>query len=212
MVFISRHSCFSKQHFKLSLLLLSVLLLSACVSITQLPPAGDTKQAWETRANYLYGVEDWAAQIVLVGNSHQQKFKTRVVWTQQSENYQIKLRDFIGRTVAIIDGTPSGVVAKTSKGERYQGDDAEALINELFAINIPVTGMRYWLQGIPMPNESIDELMLDDNGLAKTLSQQGWKISYPHYVQNNLYNMPSQVILEFENINLTVKISQWTLQ
>ncbi len=211
MNFMSRSICFFKEQIKLSLLLLSVLMLSACISISQLPPAEDAKQVWDARANYLYALDDWTAQIVLVGNNHQQKFKTRVDWQQQSENYQIKLRDFIGRTIAIIDGSPSGVVAKTSNGQRYQGDDAEALINELFAINIPVAGMRYWLQGVPMPNETIDQLALDDNGLAKTLSQQDWKISYPHYLQNDPYKMPSQVILEFENISLTVKISQWTL-
>jgi outer membrane lipoprotein LolB len=212
MIFMSRPICFFKEQIKLSLLLLSVLMLSACISVSQLPPVEDAKQEWDARANYLYGLEDWTAQIALIGNNHQQKFKTRAAWKQQSENYQIKLRDFIGRTVAIIEGTPSGVMAKTSKGERYQGDDAEALINDLFAINIPVTGMRYWLQGVPMPNESIDQLMLDENGLAKSLSQQGWSILYSHYLQNDPYKMPGQVILEFENIKLTVKISQWTLQ
>ena len=209
---MSRSTCFSVGQIKFGLLLL-VVLLSACTTTSQPPPpADDAKHLWNARTNYLYQQQDWTAQITLVGNSHQQKFKTRVIWKQQSDTYQIKLRDFIGRTVAIIDGTPSAVVAKTSKGERYQGDDAEALINELFAINIPVTGMRYWLQGVPLPDETIDHLELDDHGLAKSLHQQGWEISYPYYLHNEPYKMPSQVILEFENIKLTVKITQWTFQ
>jgi outer membrane lipoprotein LolB len=209
--FMLRSICFSIEQIKFSLLLLSVLL-SGCTSTSQPLPTEDVKQRWDVRTEYLYQQQDWTAQIALVGKSHKQKFKTRVIWKQQSENYQIKLRDFIGRTVAIIDATPSGVVAKTSKGERYQGDDAEALIDELFAINIPVTGMRYWLKGVPMPNERIDEIVLDDDGLTKSLSQQGWEISYPNYLQYDPYKMPSQVILEFENISLTVKITQWILQ
>ena len=210
MIFKSQPSCFPIEQVKLSVLLLAVLLLPACITISKLPSVEDAKQEWDDRISYLYEQQNWTAHIALVGNSHQQKFKVRVIWKQQSENYQIKLRDFIGRTIAIIDGTPSGVVAKTSKGERYQGDDAEALINELFAINLPVTGMRYWLQGVPMPNETIDHVELDDNGLAKNLNQQGWAISYPQYVQNQPYKMPGLVNLEFENIKLTAKISQWT--
>ena len=212
MIFKSSPRCFSIEQVKFSVLLLAVLQLPACITISQLPPVEDAKQVWDARTSYLYGQQDWTAHIALVGNKHQEKFKVRVIWKQQSEDYQIKLRDFIGRTIAIIDGTPSGVVAKTSMGERYQGDDAEALINQLFTINIPVTGMRYWLQGVPMPNETIDRIELDDNGLAKHLSQQGWTISYPQYVQNLPYKMPSQVILQFENIKLTTKISQWILQ
>jgi len=213
MIFNSRFRYFTIALIKRSVVLLAALLLSACITITQPPvPIEDAQQEWVARTDYLYQQQDWTAHIALLGNSHQQKFKVRVVWKQQAENYQIKLRDFIGRTIAIIDGTPAGVVAKTSKGERYQGDDAEALIKQLFDINIPVTGMRYWLQGVPMENESIDQLVLDDHGLAKTLSQQGWAMSYPHYMENQPYKMPSQVILEFENIKLTAKISQWTSQ
>lgn len=196
---------------KSSLVLLLMSLLSACVSVTQVPPAEDVKQIWDARATYLYQQEDWEAQLSLVGVTDQQKFKTRVVWDQQSDDYQIKLRDFIGRTIAIINGSPSRVVAKTSKGQRYQGDDAETLIDELFAINIPVTGMRFWLQGLPVPNVEVDQLTFNDDGLAQTLNQQGWKISYPYYMSNKPYKMPSQVLLEFEDIKLTVKISQWKL-
>ncbi|MFK7795256.1 MAG: lipoprotein insertase outer membrane protein LolB, partial [Gammaproteobacteria bacterium] len=184
MIFKSQFCCFSIKKVKISVLILTALLLPACIKVTQPLPVEDAKQAWDVRTNYLYEQQDWTAHIALVGNSHQQKFKVRVIWKQQSENYQIKLRDFIGRTIAIIDGTPSGVVAKTSKGERYQGDDAETLINELFAINIPVTGMRYWLQAVPVPVETIDHIELDDNGLAETISQQGWTMSYPQYLQS----------------------------
>ena len=200
------------EQIKLGLVLLLVLLFSACTLNLQPSLVENTKQKWDARTNFLYQKQNWTAQIALIGNNQQEKFKTRVVWEQQSDTYQIKLHDFIGRTIAVIDGTPSGVIAKTSKGERYQGDDAEALIDELFAINIPVSGMRYWLQGVPIPNETIDQILLDDSGLTKSLSQQGWEITYPHYLQNEPYKMPSQVILEFENIKLTVKITQWTLQ
>ncbi|MDW3095393.1 MAG: lipoprotein insertase outer membrane protein LolB [Gammaproteobacteria bacterium] len=195
---------------KSSLVLLLVSLLSACISVTKVPTE-DVKQVWDARANYLYQLEDWEAQLSLVGVTNQQKFKARVVWYQQTDDYQIKLRDFIGRTIAIIDGSPSEVVAKTSKGKRYQGDDAETLIDELFAINIPVTGMRYWLQGLPLPSVEVEQLNFNDEGLAHILNQQGWKISYPYYMSNNPYKMPSQVLLEFEDIELNVKISQWKL-
>lgn len=194
---------------KSSLVLLLVSSLSACISVTHVPTTEEVEQVWDARANYLYQQESWEAHLSLVGITDQQKFKTRVVWNQQSDDYQIKLRDFIGRTIAIIDGSPLEVVAKTSKGQRYQGDDAESLIDELFAINIPVTGMRYWLQGLPVPDVEVDQLLFNDEGLAQTLNQQGWKISYPYYVSNKPYKMPSQVLLEYEDIKLTAKISQW---
>ena len=196
---------------RLGLLLMTLYLLSACVSVAPVTPTQDVNQVWQARANHLYAQTHWTAQMSLIGVTEQQKFKTRVTWKQQSEHYQIKLRDFIGRTIAVIDGSPEGVVAKTSKGKKYQGQDAETLISELFGIHIPVTGMRYWLQGIPLPDANVDRLILSDQGLAESISQQGWEMSYPHYLSNDPFKMPSQVLLEIENIALTVKISQWAI-
>ncbi len=195
---------------RLALLLITLHLLSACISVTPVTPAQDVNQAWQARVKHLYDQNNWTAQMSLTGVTEQQKFKTRVVWKQQSEHYQIKLRDFIGRTIAVIDGSPAGVVAKTSKGEKFQGQDAETLIYELFGIHIPVTGMRYWLQGLPLPGVNVDQLILSDQGLAESISQQGWSMSYPNYLSHDPFKMPSQVLLEIENIALTVKISQWT--
>lgn len=192
------------------LLLVAVLALNACVSVIPIVPTEDVNQAWKDRASYLNEHESWTAHMSLIGVTEQQKFKTRVVWEQQSDQYQIKLRDFIGRTIAVIDGSATGVVAKTSKGKRYQGSDAEALINELFGIRIPVTGMRYWLQGLPQPNNKVEQLTLTDDGLAENIHQQGWHITYPNYLDNVPYKMPSDVLLAFDELELTVNVSQWT--
>lgn len=202
---------FSIELIKLILLPCLPLFISACVSVSKVPPLGDAQPLWVARSEYLYSQNNWRAQMSLLGMDGEQKFKTRADWTQKNDSYQIKLRDFIGRTIAIVDGQPLAVEVKTSKGQHYQGDNAEALINELFAINIPVSGMRYWLQGVPVPEQPVDRVILNAEGLAESISQQGWEITYPHYQFNEPYKMPGHVQLEFENIKLSVKITEWVL-
>ena len=189
-------------------ILLLMLAMHGCVTLTPVPPAEDADLLWQTRSEYLYE-QHWTAHLALIGVTDQQKFKTRAVWEQQGERYTIKLRDFIGRTVAVIDGSPNGVKVKTSKGQHFQGDSAEQLIQELFDIHIPVTGMRYWLLGLPAPNAKVDMLALNDQGLADQLEQQGWAMSYPYYLNNDPFKMPSQILFDYEDIDLTVKVSQW---
>lgn len=191
------------------IVVVTICFLSACVTINQTIPVEDIDQSWLNRTDYLYENPHWVAKMSLLGVTDEQKFKTKVIWQQKGESYQIKLQDFIGRTVAIIDGSEETVVVKTSKGQRYQGDDAEALIQELFGMHIPVTGLRYWLQGVPQPRSKLDELKLSEEGLAETMQQHGWQMSYPYYVANDPFKMPSQVLLAIDNLSLTVKISQW---
>jgi len=181
------------------------------VTVTPVVPMGDANQLWNVRSDYLYQQDNWDAQLSLIGVNEQQKFKTRAVWEQRGDRYTIKLRDFIGRTVAVIEGSPDDVRIKTSKGQTYQGDTAEQLIEKLFDIQIPVSGMRYWLLGLPRPNIEVAQLMLNDLGLAEHVEQQGWSMSYPSYKEKNPFHMPSQIILDYDDIDLTVRVSQWTL-
>lgn len=200
---------FKFYSFVLAILLLN-LILSACVSVTPIVPTGDANQLWSTRSDYLYQQNYWDAQLSLIGVTDEQKFKTRAVWEQRGDRYTIKLRDFIGRTVAVIEGSSDDVYVKTSKGQTYQGDTAEQLIQQLFDIQIPVAGMRYWLLGLPKPDVEVTQLMLNDLGLAERVEQQGWSMSYPSYKQADPFHMPTQIMLDYHDIDLAVKVSQWT--
>ena len=188
-----------------------IFVLSACTTTPNIIPTEDTSLAWDDRKSSLYAQEHWIAHLSVIGVTEQEKFKTRIIWQQNPAAYQIKLRDFIGRTVALIDGSPSGVRVKTSKGREYVGRDAEQLIYELFGLRIPVTGLRYWLLGVPQPDVAYQELLLRADGLAASMQQQGWDLSYQTYVNSDTRKMPANAIFQYDDLTLTVKVSRWDL-
>ena len=200
--------CLISRPLPIFIIVAVMLVLPACVTVA---PVIDADRVWKARSEFLYQQHFWTAHLALIGVNHQQKFKTRAVWEQKGDRYTIKLRDFIGRTIAVIEGSPEGVQAKTSKGQHYQGDSAEQLIKQLFDLHIPVSGMRYWLLGVPKPNIQVGQLSLNEEGLVEEMQQQGWAMSYPYYLHNDPFKMPSQILLGYEDIDLTVKVSQWTL-
>lgn len=167
--------------------------------------------AWQARNAALYLQDDWAAHFSLIGINDHQKFKTRVIWTQNQNNYQIRLKDFIGRTVAIIDGTLDGVEVKTSKGQHYQGNDANELIQNLFGVEIPVEGMRYWLRAVPLPDQEHQLLDANSESLAKQMTQSGWQLNYDDYHQYDIAALPQYINMQFEQLMLTIKVSRWEL-
>lgn len=167
--------------------------------------------AWQTRNAALYLQDEWAAHFSLIGENEQQKFKTRVIWTQTQDNYQIKLKDFIGRTVAIIDGSLQGVKVKTSKGQHYQGSDANELIQNLFGVEIPVEGMRYWLRAVPLPDQEHQLLAVNSEHLAEQMTQSGWQLNYDNYEQYHAASLPQHINMQFEQLILTIKVSRWEL-
>ena len=133
------------------LVIFLLLVVAGCATNPKPEPSSSPLDPalWQARNAALLSQDEWIAHFSLIGANAQQKFKTRVIWAQTQEQYQIKLKDFIGRTVAIIDGSEDGVKVKTSKGQKFTGSNANELVKELFGIEIPVQGMRYWLRAIP---------------------------------------------------------------
>lgn len=193
------------------LLVFLLLVVSGCAINPKPEPSSVpvNPAVWQARNADLLLQDDWTVHFSLIGVNDQQKFKTRVIWAQQQEQYQIKLKDFIGRTVAIIDGSEEGVKVKTSKGQKFAGNNANELVKDLFGIEIPVQGMRYWLRAMPLPDQEYELLAINNQGLAQHMSQSGWQLHYDHYNPQDVAALPNHTVLQFDKLMLTVKVSRW---
>ena len=186
--------------------LLVLALLGGCA--TTPPPASPSNQA---RSAYLLEHMTWTASMSLLAVTPQEKFKARLQWQHSPQHYTIKMRDFIGRTVAVVEGKPDQVVAKTSKGQRYQNIDADHLLAQLTGLDLPVNGLKYWLLGLVDPQLSLDLYQTGPQGLPQVIKQAGWTIHYQAYDKVGPVAMANTIMLDQDDINLRLKISRWQL-
>ena len=147
----------------------------------------------------------------LLAVTAQEKFKARLQWQHAPDQYTIKMRDFIGRTVAVVEGKSEKVVAKTSTGHRYENIDADHLLAELTGLHVPVNGLKFWLLGLPDPQHSLELYQTGRQGLPQIIKQAGWTIHYQDYENVGLIAMPNSILLDQADINLRLKISRWQL-
>ena len=166
---------------------------------------------WSTHLKQMQTLAEWQAQMIIYGQDRTEKFKLRLLWKQQGDRYQIKIKDFIGRTVAVLEGVPGQVSLKTSKGQHYQGENADQLLEELLDLPIHISGMRYWLLGVPAPESSHQLLQVSTDGLAAQIEQQGWQLKYLAYSQQSGQRLPSQAEFSIDQVRLRAEISQWQL-
>lgn len=195
---------------KFGVVLLFVFVLSSCAVITQTVPTEEVNQTWQARTTYLNENKAWTVHMSLSGKTSQKKFSVRLVWGQQADHYQIKLRDFIGRTVAVIDGWPDKVVVNTSKGKKYESNDAESLLLELFDMHIPLKGLSYWLRALPKPESATQALVFNAQGLPENIQQEGWEMSYLDYQSYDACKMPKQMLLSYNDLELSLTLNRWT--
>lgn len=206
------------QHFRarsnLVFLLATSLILTACVTVEkhQLPPGSEiSKQAaWETHQADIQNINIWKLKGRVAGKSNNQGFRAGVQWNQLQSNYVIDLHGPLGRKVAVITGQEGSVQLKTSKGESFQADNAEQLMQDLFGYSLPVNGLRYWLLGIPDPSQTHDSLVLDEYGRLKQLDQAGWLIDYSRYLEGAPV-LPALIQISNSTLKANIKVDRWTI-
>ena len=199
----------------LGLMIFAFFMLSACVTVEkhQLPPGSETSKqaAWEAHQATVQSLQNWELKGRVAGKSQNEGFRAGVTWKQQPQNFAIDLHGPLGRKVAVITGQKDKVQLKTSKGEHFEADDPEELMQTLFGYSLPVDGLQHWLLGVPDPDQVHGELIIDGQGRLIQLNQAGWLIDYKRY-HNSIPALPALMKISNPDLNANIKIDRWILE
>ncbi len=188
-------------------------MFSACVTVEKhtMPVDSEINQQalWETHKATMQTLDNWNLKGRVAGKSNNEGFRAGVHWQQLQHDFVIDLHGPLGRKVAVITGKPGNVQLNTSKGESYEADDPETLLQELLGYSLPVNGLRYWLLGVPDPKQA-NSFELDEKGRLIQLNQTGWLINYKRYHEDTPA-LPALIQISNLNLNANIKIDHWQL-
>ena len=96
----------------------------------------------------------------------------RFVWTASGDDLELSLLDPLGQTVALIRSGASGASITFRDGRRVDGATPEALTQRTLGWNVPLRGLRSWLDGKPDGGSAVTKL---DDGRIR---QDHWTIRF----------------------------------
>lgn len=117
-------------------------------------------------------------------------------WQQAGTYYAIRLYGPLGSESVSIRGGPKRITLTRSNGRRLSASSPEILILQELGYEIPVSGLQYWLKGIPAPGKLTHAPTLDAQGRLLQLEQQGWIIRYIAYKNDGGLSLPQKIQLE----------------
>lgn len=196
---------------RISLLLLTLLLLSGCVHQGSLTPPQDVLE----HQRQLQSISDWQLSGKLGIRTASDSGSASLKWDQQSANYLINLSGPLGQKRMIIAGAPGKVRLEQTGEPAQEAKTAEALIKKTAGWTLPVTQLAYWVRGVPAPALRITYLQQNDNGLIAQLIQGDWAITYSNY-RDQTFNgtslpLPGKITAEYKDVRLTLVIRDWRL-
>lgn len=147
----------------------------------------------------------WSAKGRLAVNHGKKGANASFVWQQFQDRYQIRMHGPFGAGSVLITGTPREVFAQEANGKKHQATSPEQLMQRLVGWHLPLSGLRYWIRGISIPNVPITEKRFNKQGFLVHIVQDGWTIRYTEYKDT----LPKKIELHHPKLKIKLIVTAW---
>jgi len=188
-----------------------ISLLSACAVGPGVKPTADsaTQAMHQAHLQRIAEIRHFTLQGRIGVQTEGKGFSGGLHWNHQAANDDIALYSPLGGQVASIKKSIGQITLEDANGNSMSANDAETLTQTALGWQLPLTGLADWSLGRPSGGSAILDSTWDAQGLLTTLNQDGWKIEYQNYSEQNGYLLPGKIILKSEKVNLKLLIESW---
>ncbi len=153
--------------------------------------------------------DQWVAVGKLGIQSAEDSWTAGLNWRQDVGDYTIRLSGPLGQGLMELRGTAEAVELRTSDDDIFRAPTAEELMQTHAGWQVPLSGLRHWILGLPDPQARIVDLQLDDRGRLAELRQLGWHIRYERYAEFDGLALPTKLTLENPRLRAKLAVRRW---
>jgi len=195
------------------LILIFINGLSGCSLIPPSPPAlvnPAIEALWQSHRTRLKFVNQWRLNGNISITAGEQNWRARIHWQQHEKKYTLRLYAPLGQGAILLEGDEQKVIMRTADNI-YQADNPDTLVRQVLNLELPVSGLHFWIRGLPSTQTQPKTLQLNETGQLHTLAQQGWQIEYLNYFDDNI-PLPKKIYLENQDFEVMLVISNWKIE
>lgn len=193
--------------------LLLCLFITGCAETTVKDVAlpDDRQQVLWDRQNTLYAIPGWLIKGRVAVQAGQEGWTATMHWAQDHDLYNLRIIAPLGQGTYELRGNNKQVILMTAKNELLTASDPEALLLENMGWKVPLSGLRYWIRGVPEPVADVREIVRDPQGRIIDMEQLGWRISFLRYTDGKQPELPEKIFMQNERFQLRLVIQDWKL-
>lgn len=190
-----------------------VLIIIAFAGCATTPPVDIPQRlaSWDSHRVKLSRLTTWQASGRISVRMEKQAWSATLQWHQQRQEYFLRLIAPLGQGTYEITGNDDAVFLRTAKNEVLRANDPENLMEGAFGWSVPLTGLIYWIRGMPQPGIKTDVFLLDEQGRLTDLSQSGWRVIYSSYNNTGGVDLPGKISLQNDKLKVRLIIKHWKI-
>jgi outer membrane lipoprotein LolB len=192
--------------------LCAAFALAACESIPELPTVTEGGPAWDQHQAALGKLKHWQLDGRLAVNNGTEAWNINLRWQQNGDDYQIELSGPFGAGKVQLIGDAHGVLLRDSDQNTFYATSPEELLYQQTGVIMPVTGLRYWVLGLPAPHH-VSHPAFDQQGRLAKLQQADWQVAFRRYTQVDAFVLPDKIfIAKIDNsVDVRLVVDAWQL-
>ena len=128
-------------------------------------------------------------------------------WQHALPADRVTLETPLGQTLAELVRDASGERLDMSDGRQFSAAAVEPLTQEVLGWALPLSGLQYWIRGLPAPVADHSEVLPRVEPGVYQLQQQGWQIDYPEFAGPPA--VPGRVVMKRPGLEIRLAIHQW---
>jgi len=170
----------------------------------------DKSNLWEIRQQELSQIDEWTLKGRIAIQTEKDSWSAGLQWQQHKQDYAIRIVAPLGRGSYELTGNKQGVMLRTNKNEIFEASTPEVLMQRNLGWQLPVSGLVYWIRGVPQISLEDKNFNLDEQGRINEMNQDGWQIKYHRYDEHDGHQMPSKLFIENDKLKVRIIIKDWT--
>jgi outer membrane lipoprotein LolB len=185
----------------------------AAAGCSQLGSPATDEQAlrlWAGRQQAMIAMDSWDIHARAALRLEEESYNIGLSWERDAERFMLLLEAPFGRGVFRIDGTAGGPYRlRLPDGQVFTNATPDALLEDVIGWSLPLSGLEYWIRGIPQPNSDFSR-RIDRGGRARSIRQDSWVIVYLDYFSEQLDpQLPRRIKLSRDELTLKIVIERW---
>jgi outer membrane lipoprotein LolB len=168
-----------------------VLLLAGCASLSPRPT--ETPQAEQAmRSRSFQDAIELAGRLSVLyqGAYKDEALHGSFTWAQRPAQTTVTLMSPLGQTLAVIDLTPDGATLTQAGQPPRAAADVDTLTAETLGWPLPISGLRYWLQGFAIDAGGRHFVATPESSDVTT--RDGWRLHYTSWQDNASSTAPQR--------------------
>lgn len=192
------------------------MFVAACAAVPARAPLEDPAAAWVSRERVLARINQWDVRGRVSLRGADEGFSASLQWHRDDERHRIDLTGPLGGGRVRLTQDRHGAELRDASDRIERDSSAQQLLLRRTGWDLPLTGLNYWVLGLPVPGVP-QQRELDAWGRLSSLDQLGWDVRFLDYAQFGAHELPSRVFIKrradaVDSRSLEVRFvaEQWT--